>query len=131
MPSRLLVEHVSKWSQLVVRYSSTTYEKYFTVEATEEICTIGEDCPEFKRNIYSRSIPFKYLCTQQATPMSAIGWLITSVVELFLYAMVLWKARQRRKLSAEIALGLSSRLGLRVQDVTTIMAKHSRAYFAV
>ncbi|EJD05196.1 uncharacterized protein FOMMEDRAFT_154411 [Fomitiporia mediterranea MF3/22] len=66
-----------------------------------------------------------------AMPVSSIGWVVTSFVELLLFLPVLcqWKSLQMRK--TKLPMRISGHGPLKAQDVMTLMARDSIVYFAV
>lgn len=64
-------------------------------------------------------------CTANSLPISTIGWLVTVLVELILFAMVLRKARKHEQ------GGYISAPSTAKRDLTMIIANDSRIYFAM
>ena len=93
--------------------------------ATDAIC-IGnchQEDPYFVSAVQQRFIT-GFSCTANSVPISAIGWLVTVLVELILFAMVLRTARKHEQ------GGFTAPLTAK-RDLTTIIANDSRIYFAV
>ena len=63
-------------------------------------------------------------CTSNSLPMSALGWLVLSVVELILFVMIMRKTRRDKQ------RGLVSR-STSNGDIVTVIANDSTSYFVM
>lgn len=63
-------------------------------------------------------------CTSSSLPMSALGWLVLSVVELILFVMIMRKTRKDKQ------RGLVSR-STSNGDIVTVIANDSTSYFVM
>lgn len=84
----------------------------------------GLDC---HTEVASRGVPLT-TCLAFSIPLSALCWLVMSVIELILVSMVFWKYRSEKKSQQDATLKPSSAT---MKDITAAVGRNATVYLAM
>ncbi|KAI5117673.1 hypothetical protein M0805_002071 [Coniferiporia weirii] len=101
-------------------------------DALSLICVFG-GCKTSRFIVLGSGASASYYCTDLSSRLTAIGWFVTSMVELILFIMVLMKTRHEKRNHGTLQTSSTLRGGERShsQDIITAMARDSTSYFAI